>query len=480
MVASIQRTTYLDKIIERGVLFLLIFTPLAIGTVQPWSISIMEIAAFIVFGAWLLKARARIGGETSGVGSREPGVWGKTMIILLIGFALLIILQLVPLPPSVVSVLSPGTSSIYTQFSPPGDNSWRTLSIYPEASTEELFKLLAYAAVFIVIINHYRTREQVSSIIRTIVIMGCFLAVFAVVQKMTWNGNLFWVYPLREGLNPMGPYINRNHFAGYMEMAIPLALAMVLYSATRLEIPERMPFSERINAMAGSDPFSAVVFFFLSALVMSGALFMSLSRGGMLGFAAGLALFALMARSRRSLRKRTGMLIVAGLAIFVFVILAGWGRIEDRFAELGEETKTKRIEIWTDSMGIVRDFPLWGTGLGTFSDTYLRYQSTSPQLLFDHAHNDYIELLTDTGLVGFTLVMGMIGLFWHSLVKAWKERRSRFVTSMATGGFAAVAALSVHSITDFNLHIPANALLLTIIAAITYATVFNVNGGRSA
>jgi O-antigen ligase len=478
MVASIQKTTYLDTIIEKGVLFLLIFTPLAIGTVQPWSISIMEMAAFIVFGAWLLKAGAGSDWETSGVGSRELGVGSKALSILFAGFVFLIILQILPMPPALLSALSPGTGGLYAQFSLPGDDRWRTLSIYPGATTIELYKILAYAAVFIVIINHYRTREQVSSIIHAIVVMGCFLAIFAVVQKMTWNGNLFWFYPIKEGLRPMGPYINRNHFAGYMEMAVPLALGMLLYRASSLNIPRGLPFVRRVGTMVAAEAFPAVAFLSLAFFIMSAALFASLSRGGMLGFASGLASFVLMVRARRSLRKRMAVVALVGFAVFVVVVLAGWGRIEDRFAELGNEAKIKRIEIWSDSMGIVRDFPLLGTGMGTFGDAYLRYQSTSPQLLFDHAHNDYIEFLTDMGLAGAALMAGMIGLFWRTLVLAWGERHSRFVTSTVAGGLAAFAALAVHSITDFNLHIPANALLLTIIAAMSYATVFNVRGGR--
>jgi O-antigen ligase len=398
------------------------------------------------------------------------------MLLWLASLILLIIFQIVPMPSALLSLLSPATGRLYERFGVQGDASWRTLSIYPGATREELYKLLAYAAVFIVIINHYRTRDQVRAVIRAVLFIGCFLAVFAVVQKITWNGRLYWFYPISESLNPMGPYINRNHFAGYMEMAVPIGLGMLLYRASRLDVPAGLPLVKRVSAVLGSDDFPSVALLSLAVLIMSAALVMSLSRGGMIGFATSMIFFMAMTRSRRSLRKKTGVIVLAGLVIFIFVVLAGWSRIEDRFDELGGERKIERLRVWADTAGMVKDFPVFGTGFGTFGDAYLPYQSTGPGLLYDHAHNDYVELLTDAGLMGALLAAGLLAAFWRSVIKAWRERHRRYVTSVAAGGMASCVAIAAHSMTDFNLHIPANALLLTVIAGITYAT---VSHGRS-
>jgi O-antigen ligase len=464
-----QRPAAPHSVIEKGMLFLLLFTPLAVGAVQPWSTAVMEIASFVVFGAWLLTLRQ----------GNEKSVILPMFLVALVGLVLVVLLQLVPLPGTVLAAVSPATARLYQRFSLSGEASWRTISIHPDATEEELFKLIAYAAVFIVIINHYRTREQVRGLVRAIVMTGCLLAVFAVIQKLTWNGSLFWFYPVRETLHPVGPYINRNHFAGYMEMAIPLGLGLILDGATRIDSRGRLPPVKRISAILGSREFSSVVFLSLAVLFMAGALFMSLSRGGILGFGVAAFVFALLTRSKRSLRKRILALAFVGLAVLVLVVMTGWGRIERRFEELGDEANFKRIEIWRDCAGIVWDFPVWGTGLGTFDDAYLRYQSASPGLLFDHAHNDYLELVTDAGLAGTLLAAGALALFGQALAKAWKARHGRFVTSIAAGGISSGAALAVHSMTDFNLHIPANALLATVIAGITFSSLFNIASGAT-
>ena len=185
MPITTDKKTYLDKIIERGIAFLLIFTPLAFGTVQPWAVSIMEIATGVVFIAWLLVLKTR----------KEQKVEKTPLLYFMGGLMLLVVLQILPLPPVIIGVFSPSTAAVYEQFNPVRTGAWRTLSICPDATKEELFKLTAYFMLFIVIINHYRTREQIQPVIRVIVGMGVFLVVFAVVQKLTWNGSFYWIYP---------------------------------------------------------------------------------------------------------------------------------------------------------------------------------------------------------------------------------------------------------------------------------------------
>lgn len=493
---------YFDRVIEKGIIFLLIFTPLAIGTTQPWSIAIMEIAAFIVFGAWLLKVVSR----ARGAGCREQGAERRAqgagrrgqsaereragklrksvLLVFLIALIFIIIFQIIPLPDRVLALISPSAFQTYKTFANDATDAWWTISICPDVTTQELFKLLSYAAVFFVVISHYRTKEQVSGLARTIIYMGCFLAVFAVFQKITWNGRLFWFYPLREGLTSSmgsiwGPYINHNHFAGYMEMAIPLAIGFLLYEISRMGNLFHIPLSRRIARFLDSGDIVAMALLSLAVVTMSAALFMSLSRGGIIGFTVSMFFFLLITRTRRSLRKKTGIIALLGIVIFFVVVMASWDRMEDRFKEIGEEQKIKRPEVWADTVNIVKDFPISGTGLGTFGGIYPRYQTRNSRLLFKHAHNDYIEILTDTGIIGFIIIIGMASLFFYSVIKAWRRRHNNFVKCMAAGGLTSCVAIAVHSFTDFNLRIPANAMLLTVIAGITYATVFNVRERRA-
>lgn len=122
----------------------------------------------------------------------------------------------------------------------------------------------------------------------------------------------------------------------------------------------------------------------------------------------------------------------------------------------------------------MRDYPVLGTGLGTFESSYMRYQTTMPRLLFDHAHNDYVEFVTDTGVVGLLLGAGMALVFFRETFRRWRRKHGLFGKCIGAGGLASFVAIATHSFTDFNLHIPANALLFAVISALTYAALFNV------
>jgi len=204
---------------------------------------------------------------------------------------------------------------------------------------------------------------------------------------------------------------------------------------------------------------------------------MTLSRGGIIAFSVSCLLLFVLARMRRGLRKKIGPLALVGLVLVLIVMVAGWDRIEDRFQELAEEHGLRRADVWLDSVGIVRDFPLFGTGFGTYTDSYPAYQSHSSTALYDHAHNDYVELAADTGLVGTVLFLGLAFLFLVKVFRQWLGRHRGYVKAMGAGGLASLSAMAVHGMTDFNLHIPSNALLLAVVAGLTYSVVFNV--GRS-
>ena len=206
---------------------------------------------------------------------------------------------------------------------------------------------------------------------------------------------------------------------------------------------------------------------------MTAAIFGTFSRGGILAFVFSSLFFAGITHRRRSLKQKTGLLAFLAAMIFIVVVVASWDRLEGRFADL-EQDHVSRLSVWKDSIGIVRDYPVLGTGLGTFKNAYMRYQTSMSRVLFDHAHNDYVELFTDTGSAGFLLGAGAGLVFFRNVFRRWRQKRSMFGKCIGAGGLASLVAIAIHSFVDFNLHIPANAMLFAVISAITYAAIFNV------
>jgi O-antigen ligase len=407
----------------------------------------------------------------------RPG--GSTILLILFMVVIaLVLFQMLPLPRGLLKLISPASLSTWQAFgNDPTGASYHPVTLNPWATRQELFKVLSYVAIFFIIISHYRTKEQVHSLVKTILWMGCFLVLFAIVQKMTWNDRIFWIYPvdeaLRSGAGIWGPYINRNHFASYLGMAIPLGMGLLIYSAPRVIALPGSALGLKVARFLASDKLVPYALLFLIVLMMTATLFMTFSRGGIIAFVVSSLFFAWITWQRRTLKSKTGLLAILAAVIFAAVVLAAWDQLEERFANL-EEDHISRLTVWQDSLGIIRDYPMLGTGLGTFESAYMRYQTTMPRLLFDHAHNDYVELVTDTGILGLMLGVAMALLFFWMAFQRWRHKHGMFGKCIGAGGLASLIAIATHCCTDFNLHIPANALLLAVVSALTYAALFNV------
>jgi len=161
----------------------------------------------------------------------------------------------------------------------------------------------------------------------------------------------------------MGPYVSYDNFAGYMEMAIPLGMGLLLYSAPSVKALPESPLGLKISRFLASEKLVPYALLFLLVLMMAAALFMTFSRGGILAFVVSSLFFAWITWRRRTLRSKTALLAILVTVIFAVVVLAAWDRLEERFAAL-EEDHISRLSVWQDSLGIVRDYPVLGTGWG--------------------------------------------------------------------------------------------------------------------
>ncbi len=474
----VSSTPWTDRVIERGILFLLIFTPLAFGSVQDWSIAVMEIAAFLILGAWLIKYR-----DLPGSAGSRPLLSHRPLQVLAVCGAVLagvVVLQIVPMPRDMLAVFSPRTAEIYQAFLDAGQSSWHAISVTPHATLSGIVLFLSYAAVFFVVLQHYATEERIRGLVRTIIVLGCSLAVIGVLTRVFRNGNVLWVFPVRSGEHAMGPYVNKNHFAGYMEMVIPIAMSYYLYTAGKLKLGAGGEKASRVRqalAFLDNRKFASLSQGMAAVLLLTGGLFISLSRGGILGYALSMGVFAWMVRSRRSLRKRAAFMALLGGVVALTVIIAGWGLFEARF-ETAEKQGTMRIGTWMDAFSHARDFPIFGSGWGSFDRAFPVYQTSHPDLHFEHAENEYVEVLTEAGWTGLIALLGALASFSVIVLRRWRERHDPFVVSLTVGGATAFTAIAVHSFLDFNMRVPANALLMTVILALTCAALFKVPSRR--
>ena len=417
----------------------IVLSALAYGTVHYWALAIFFIGAVSILVLWLI--------DSWSLGSFR--ISRNVLQLPLLGMLLLGLFQLLPLrhPEDVGTHSIPLVSSL--SFDP-----YSTRFILVQTAA-----LLIYLAAVLVFTD---TPKRLRLLVRTITVFGFFLAIFGLTQSFTSPDKVYWIRELPQS-QAFGPFINRHHFAGYMELALALPLGLVFTGSIERE--------------------KKFIYLFAAGL-MAVALIMTNSRGGFVSlFAELLFLVATMGLRRRhkhnkreseehkprikSAALKAGLALALVVALFGGVVLLGGEEALTRMVGSvnTDDPTTGRAHFWSVTVDIIKHHPWVGTGLGAFGVVYTSYDSRNGMYRLEQAHNDYLQVLSDGGIAG-----AVIGLFFVvSLFRmgfARRESRDDFRRGVATGALAGCFAVLVHSFFDFTLHTPANALLFLVLAAL--------------
>jgi len=280
---------------------------------------------------------------------------------------------------------------------------------------------------------------------------------------------------------PFGPYINKNNFAGYIGMIIPLAIGLGLSGRESFVRPSGPRTFRQLIVSWGDAQVGRHITLLAMAAFMALALFISLSRGGMISFLVSMAVLSLLLKSKQA-RGGWPMPVAAFLSIvFMLVIWLSFEQVSGRFGTLLNVEEIDQVmmrpRVWKDALFIAADYPLLGTGLATFASIYPLYQSLDISGRFLFPENDYLQLLTETGLLGTILALAAVAVFTVHVLKRFAALRDERWTPIAAGGLASGSAIAVHGLVDFNFHIPANALHFALIMGLLVITV-NLRGGE--
>jgi len=415
-----ERSAQIASILLYATFGLLMFGPLAFGAVEPWSTFILETGAVLLTLLWL--GKQWLDGEVI--------IQWNPLFLPMAGFGILILLQIVI-----------GTSAY----------------IHDTISGALLY--CAYGMLCFLAGQTLFRSSQARKIAAILALYGFAIAAFALLQGVAPNGKLYWIRSLSMGGAIYGPYVNHNHYAGLMELLMPIPLVL---SLTRLA-------DEKERIAAG-----------VAAAVMAVTVFLSGSRGGMIAICVELVVFAVLLLPQKvpaSRHKKGVQLAVMAAFAVVLVSLLWWlggKELSSRVSSIATETHTElsggmRLSIDRDSFRMFRDRPVLGWGLGTFPTVYPQFRTFYTNFFVNAAHNDYLQLLCEMGLLGFaTMVWFLIVLYRHALRKIgnWMSEVSGAVTLACTLGFTGIL---VHSLLDFNLQIPANAALYYVLCTIAAA-----------
>ena len=449
----------MKRIVEWGLLLIVVGSVLTFGGVESYAYSAMEAVLFLLIVVVLVKQT----GE---------GKIDLPLPLWILPFLALAFLQVVPLPVRVVTWLSPHRLSAAIQPVLTSEaRHWATFSLYSHDSLLGCFKLLAYLAAFILAAYAFEAREGKNVLAPGLLVFGALEAAYGIIQYLTGYQKIFTFTKQFYTDDATGTYINRNHFAGFLELVIPFAGMMVFYSLQARSargVPEGPAWGGDRHAHAQPMRPPTLLYVFILTLLLVAGIF-SRSRAGIFSILASLILMALLGRlgGGRRVWMVITLLVIAGALTYGAWI--GLEPVISRFETLTPtslEDPSGRLAIWKQATGIVRNYPAIGTGLGTFNIAFRRYQTTSLDFLIDHAHNDYLEAVTDTGVLGAVLLfIPILGLL-VKMIMSYGEARSAYRRAVLLACIGSTAALLIHSATDFNLQIPANALLFAVVLGI--------------
>src|SRR6516162_6614510 len=320
-------------------------------------------------------------------------------------------------------------------------------SVYPYLTKIELLRWSAYALLFFLAVQSLQTKEHVKQFIWFLLSLGFVVSLFGLVQYFTFNGKLYWCVYLPAGVSPFGPFVNPNHFAGFVELVAPLGLALLFFpSRSREKVPLLLLFT----------------------IVPIGTVFLSASRAGILVMVLEFALLAFLSRLHQMGRTQLLGATAIGLLAGGMILWLGVTKALDRFELLAHQgvSHELRVAMDEDTWRIFRDHPWTGTGLGTLIAVYPRYESFYNGTTVDHAHNDFLELLADTGVVGGLCGALFIGLLFRRGFANFQVAAGGSARAFVAGPLVGCAGMLLHSFADFNLHIPSNALTFLLLASL--------------
>ncbi len=420
---------------------------------------------------------------------RFPLVLWPLVIALLVG-----VVQLVPVSRSVRALLSPSAVALTDSLAgrpESKDESWVTklgiappparqpVSLYPASSRHDLALLLMAVGVFFVGFVLFRQPDVFPWFCGIVAANGAAIAFFGMVQRLSWNGLIYWSVPLRHGGKPFGPFVNRNNAGGYLLLCLGAAVALVTWSVHRYfsdgdmwlqyrasEIHSwRDRAKQRLGFILANLNATVLTVFAGTGLLATGVL-ATLSRGAAVAMVVAMVVTLFVALV---LRKQRGVVVWLITTVVVGALLLAWmgmgQQVRTRLATLldSRTAETGRLPHWHVGIQAARDFQRLGSGLGTYRFVYPRYQKLAVRYWYYHAENQYLEALVEQGIIGLCLMLAALLFITRDAWSMLRGDHGPLTLAFAVGGVLAIVSQAISSLFDFGLYIPSNVMLFALL-----------------
>jgi O-antigen ligase len=408
---------------------------------------------------------------TGQTGHKTHFLYEKKVYLLFYACLGFMLLQLIPLPFFLLKIISPTTAhslSLYKEQVP----AFHPISMVPFETIVFACKFLVFAFFFRVLINLKLDKKEMFSLCKVLVITAASQSLFGLLKYLSGNRFFFlFFYDLGKDNNMSrfltGTLGNADHFAFFLEMILPLALALFFLKLEYFEggksLREKFLSAIEVNRSVGA--------YFIIAILLGAGIILSGSRSGIMTMVFSFMIFAQFSfylKRSREVRKKLKLFFII---IATAAVLLGVQNTLSKFLSTKIEN-AGRFMRWPATVSMAGDFPLFGSGFGTYRYTFFLYDKAETGEWSTHAHSDYLEIAAEGGLIGSLLFLSLIGLLIFSIIKMWMNRKHPGIRMIGIGIITGLFAAALHSIFDFSLHIPSNMLtfMLIIGMGIKFAT----------
>jgi hypothetical protein len=430
---------------------------LAFGAVYPWACWPLAIVSLACGVVGLLAT-----------GSRRAPVPSRALLLGLSAVAIAGLLQVLPLPIPLLAELSPATGAVIRQIDPvyaAGLVDYHALSVTP-ARTWTALALYGSFAVLMLGMSRVLSLRGARPFAEELAVFGVLLALVAIIQEPIYEGRIYGFWQPLRGHDAFGPFVNKNHFAGWMLLALPIVLALVCAALEQAMRGLKPGWHNRVLWLSSPEA-SRLVLLAASAGIMTLALVLTMSRSGISALAVSLVLTGLFVV--RGLTGRSRKAAGAAYLLLLTITVVGWigaDAIVTRFSKADWSEFNNRWGAWSDAWNIAETFPLAGTGLNTYETAALFYQRHGLEKYFGEAHNDYLELAAGGGLLVGVPIILCLAIFVRDVNRRMRDEPGSDAWWVRRGAVTALVAIALQEVVDFSLQMPGNAVLFSVVCAI--------------
>jgi O-antigen ligase len=430
----------------------------AFGAVYPWAYWPLAVAC--AASGVLALAMSHL--------ATAVAVRDRALTVALASFAVAAAVQLVPLPVATLERFSPSTVALLRELNPAFAASLmprHPLSVWPR---DTWIALALFASLSLLLVGMARLFSMTGArrFVQALTLLGVALALVGIIQKPLYSGAIYGVWELEIGRMPFGPFVNRNHFAGWMVMALPLTLALLSAGIDRGMRGLKPGWRYKVLWFSSPEA-SQLILIAVGAVVMALSLMATMSRSGITAFILSLLMTGwFIARTFDSRARR--LTAAAALALLAIVVIAWTGpeAVASRFSSGDWGEFNNRRGAWTDAWSVASDFPLAGTGLNTYWAAALFYQRHEMAFFFAQAHNDYLQLAAEGGLLLTIPALVCLIVFVRDVSRAMRDQRGSTAWWLRAGAVTSLVAIAFQESVEFSLQMPANAALFAVVCAV--------------